>query len=85
MGVNIPPRAKYERKLTAVNKFRAGVYTVIAAMRLSSMQEEWSEWKGVGEKLKAAASAKRSAGGEEKRERDREVSKNEARKMRREV
>lgn len=90
MGVSVPPREKYEKKLKPINKFRAGVYTVIAAMRLSDMQEEWSEWKGVGEKLKTASkksSEKESAvvDGKERRSSTRGeyvVAGNEARKVR---
>lgn len=62
MGVEIPRREKYEKKLTPRQKFRAGVFTVIAAMRISDLQEDWAGWKAVGEDLKArAASAAASA------------------------
>jgi hypothetical protein len=56
MGVDIPKREKYEKKLTPKQKFRAGVFTVIAAMRISDLQEDWASWKAVGEELKAKAS-----------------------------
>ena len=55
MGVQIPRREKYEKKLSPKQKFRAGVFTVIAAMRISNLQEDWAEWKAVGEELKAAS------------------------------
>jgi hypothetical protein len=53
MGIDIN-RKKYEKPLSPKQKFRAGVYTVIAAMRLSDMQEDWQVWKKVGSELKAA-------------------------------
>ena len=85
MGVQVPPRTKYERKLTPRNKFRAGVFTVIAAMRLSDMQEQWCEWKTVGEKLKVASSdaAARAAKDKDKlRSAADKAQTNEARKVR---
>jgi hypothetical protein len=78
MGVKVPSREKYERKLTPKNKFRAGVFVVMAAMRLSKGEEEWAAWKGVGEKLKLASveSAKRAA---DTKTKERAVSGNEGR------
>lgn len=60
MGVDIPRREKYEKKLSPRQKFRAGVFTVIAAMRVSDLQEDWAGWKAVGEELKAKAKTTRS-------------------------
>lgn len=57
MGVEIPRREKYEKKLTPKQKFRAGVFAVIAAMRISDLQEDWAGWKAVGEDLKARAAS----------------------------
>lgn len=82
MGVEVPPRQKYERKLTPRNKFRAGVFTVIAAMRLSDLQEEWGVWKGVGEELKARQVGKGERKGEKEREREKGMGKDEARRVR---
>lgn len=43
---------KYERKLKATQKFRAGVFAVIAAIRMSNMEEQWRETRLMGEELK---------------------------------
>ena len=60
--MEIPKREKYEKKLTPKQKFRAGVFTVIAAMRISDLQEDWASWKAVGEELKAKAAGSSSGG-----------------------
>lgn len=69
--MDVPRREKYEKKLTPKQKFRAGVFTVIAAMRISELQEDWAGWKVVGEELKAKANESRlrqssQSGGAEK-------------------
>jgi hypothetical protein len=51
MGVSVDKR-KYETKLKPVQKFRAGVFAVIAAIRMSNMEEQWREAKTLGEELK---------------------------------
>ncbi|ETI24982.1 hypothetical protein G647_04352 [Cladophialophora carrionii CBS 160.54] len=51
MGVSLDKR-KYEVKLKPVQKFRAGVFMVIAAIRMSNMEEQWREAKLLGEELK---------------------------------
>ena len=51
MGVSLDKR-KYETQLKPVQKFRAGVFTVIAAIRMSNMEEQWREAKLIGEELK---------------------------------
>lgn len=51
MGVSLDKR-KYEIKLKPVQKFRAGVFAVIAAIRISNMEEQWRDAKLLGEELK---------------------------------
>jgi hypothetical protein len=57
MGVELSARdqAKIKEaqtpKLTPRQKFRAGVYAVIAAMRLSEMEEQWRPVKEMGWEL----------------------------------
>ncbi|KAJ9603634.1 hypothetical protein H2200_011820 [Cladophialophora chaetospira] len=51
MGVSLDKR-KYEVKLKPVQKFRAGVFAVIAAIRMSNMEEQWRDAKLLGEELK---------------------------------
>ncbi|KEF62852.1 uncharacterized protein A1O9_00825 [Exophiala aquamarina CBS 119918] len=51
MGVSLEQR-KYESKLRPVQKFRAGVFAVIAAIRMSNMEESWREAKIMGEELR---------------------------------
>ncbi|EXJ73703.1 uncharacterized protein A1O5_03465 [Cladophialophora psammophila CBS 110553] len=50
MGVALD-RRKYEVKLKPVQKLRAGVLAVIAAIRMSKMEEQWREAKLLGEEL----------------------------------
>ena len=51
MGVSVDKR-KYEVKLQPLQKFRAGVFAVVAAIRMSNMEEQWREAKLLGEELK---------------------------------
>lgn len=51
MGVSLDKR-KYETKLKPVQKFRAGVFAVIAAIRMSNMEERWRDAKLLGEELR---------------------------------
>ncbi len=51
MGVSLDKR-KYEVKLKPIQKFRAGVFAVIAAIRMSNMEEQWRDAKLLGEELK---------------------------------
>jgi hypothetical protein len=51
MGVSVDKR-KYEVALKPVQKFRAGVFAVIAAIRMSNMEEQWREARLLGEELK---------------------------------
>ncbi|KIV96135.1 hypothetical protein PV10_00039 [Exophiala mesophila] len=51
MGVSVD-QAKYERKLKPVQKFRAGVLVVMAAIRMSNMEESWRDARLLGEELK---------------------------------
>ena len=53
MGVMLD-RSKYENKLRPVQKFRAGVFAVIAAIRMSNMEEQWRDARLIGEELKHA-------------------------------
>lgn len=50
MGVDIDGR-KYQKKLRPIQKFRAGVFTVIAAIRMSNLEEQWSSVKKLGKEL----------------------------------
>lgn len=51
MGVSLH-QEKYEPKLRPVQKFRAGVFAVMAAIRMSNMEESWREAKFIGEELR---------------------------------
>ncbi|EXJ88888.1 hypothetical protein A1O3_01952 [Capronia epimyces CBS 606.96] len=51
MGVSLDSR-KYEAKLKPVQKLRAGVFVVMAAIRMSNMEEQWRDARLVGEELK---------------------------------
>ncbi|KAI1609250.1 hypothetical protein EDD37DRAFT_640799 [Exophiala viscosa] len=53
MGVMLD-RSKYNTKLRPVQKFRAGVFAVIAAIRMSNMEEQWRDARLIGEELKQA-------------------------------
>jgi hypothetical protein len=55
MGVDVDGR-KYEKPLRPVQKFRAGVFAIMAAIRMSNMEREWREVKQVGEQLKLVRS-----------------------------
>ena len=57
MGVDIP-RSKFETKLKPKEKFRAGVYAVIAAMRLSVLEEDARSVKRLGQSLKVGMNTK---------------------------
>ena len=52
MGVEID-RQKYIKPLQPVQRFRAGVFAVIAAIRMSNMEERWRAARDMGEELKA--------------------------------
>lgn len=43
---------KYDNKLKPIQKFRAGVYAVVAAIRMSNMEEQWRDARLIGEELK---------------------------------
>jgi hypothetical protein len=53
MGVTLD-EAKYKPKLGPIQKFRAGVFTVMAAIRMSNMEEQWRDARVIGEELKLA-------------------------------
>lgn len=55
MGVNVD-RRKYEKPLQPVQKFRAGVFAIIAAIRMSNMERQWREVKQIGEDLRVVKS-----------------------------
>ena len=55
MGVDVD-RRKYEKPLQPVQKFRAGVLAIMAAIRMSNMERQWREVKQVGEDLKMVRS-----------------------------
>lgn len=50
MGVEVD-KTKYQEKLKPIQKFRAGVYAVIATIRVSDMEEQWRGVKKIGEEL----------------------------------
>jgi hypothetical protein len=50
MGVGVD-KAKYQEKLKPIQKFRAGVYAVVAAIRMSDMEEQWRDARRIGEEL----------------------------------
>ena len=51
MGVSLD-KAKYETKLQPVQKFRAGVFAVMAAIRMSNLEEQWRDARIIGEEVK---------------------------------
>jgi hypothetical protein len=53
MGVEVDKR-KYEKELAPVQKFRAGVFVVIAAIRMSKLEQQWRGVRQMGEELKGA-------------------------------
>ena len=55
MGIDVD-RRKYEKPLRPIQKFRAGVFTIMAAIRMSNMERQWREVKLVGEELKMVRS-----------------------------
>jgi hypothetical protein len=55
MGVDVD-RRKYEKPLRLVQKFRAGVFAVMAAIRMSNLERQWREVKVVGEDLRMVRS-----------------------------
>ncbi|RMD42304.1 hypothetical protein DV735_g2832, partial [Chaetothyriales sp. CBS 134920] len=50
MGIEID-KAKYQTRLKPIQKFRAGVFAVIAAIRMSDMEEQWRGVKKLGDEL----------------------------------
>lgn len=47
-------RAKVKEKaLTPAQRFRAGVYVIIAAMRMSEMEEQWRAVRKIGDQVSA--------------------------------
>ena len=60
MGVDVD-RRKYEKPLRPIQKFRAGVFTIMAAIRMSNMERQWREVKLIGEDLKTVRSRQVSA------------------------
>ena len=57
MGVNVSREDQKKlqpKKLTPTQKFRAGVFVVIAAMRMSEMEEQWRGVRVIGEEVEGA-------------------------------
>ncbi len=52
MGVEVD-KTKYQEKLKPIQKFRASVYAVIAAIRMSDMEAQWRVARKIGEELQA--------------------------------
>ncbi|RMZ77230.1 hypothetical protein DV738_g4490, partial [Chaetothyriales sp. CBS 135597] len=57
MGVEID-KAKYQTRLKPIQKFRAGVFAVIAAIRMSDMEEQWRDVKKLGDELQSLRTTK---------------------------
>jgi hypothetical protein len=57
MGVEVD-KTKYQQKLRPIQKFRAGVFAVIAAIRMSDMEEQWRNVKRIGEELQLVRTAR---------------------------
>lgn len=55
MGVDVD-RRKYEKPLRPIQKFRAGAFAIMAAIRMSNMERQWREMKQVGQDLKMVRS-----------------------------
>ncbi|KIW11024.1 hypothetical protein PV08_10323 [Exophiala spinifera] len=51
MGVSVD-KAKYETRLRPVQKFRAGVFAVMAAIRMSNLEEQWRDARIIGDEVK---------------------------------
>lgn len=51
MGVDVD-RGKYKKPLRPVQKFRAGVLVVMAAIRMSNLERQWRECRLVGEDMR---------------------------------
>lgn len=62
MGVDVD-RRKYEKPLRPVQKFRAGVFAIIAAIRMSNMERQWRQVKLVGEEIKLVRERERQGSG----------------------
>jgi hypothetical protein len=69
MGINVD-RKNYEKILRPVQKFRAGVFAIMAAIRMSNMERRWREVKLVGEELRLVKErgieGRRTSGGEKR-------------------
>jgi hypothetical protein len=50
MGVSLDHH-KYETKVRPIQKFRAGVFAVLAAIRMSNLEERWRDARMIGEEL----------------------------------
>ena len=53
MGVSLDKR-RYETPVKPIQKFRAGVFAIIAAIRMSNMEQQWREARLLGEELNLA-------------------------------
>lgn len=53
MGIDVD-RKKYEKKLAPIQKFRAGVFCVMAAIRMSNLEEQWRDARKIGDALRHA-------------------------------
>ena len=53
MGVDLNGK-KYEKPLKPIQKFRAGIHCVIAAIRISNMEEQWREARKIGDEISRA-------------------------------
>ncbi|KAK6364507.1 hypothetical protein LTS17_012130 [Exophiala oligosperma] len=51
MGVSLD-KSRYETKMKPVQKFRAGVFAVMAAIRMSNLEEQWRDARIIGEEVK---------------------------------
>ncbi len=52
MGVSLDTRKYEQSPLKPVQRFRAGVFAVMAAIRMSNMEEQWRDARLIGEELR---------------------------------
>jgi len=60
MGADVDKR-KYDQKLRSRQKFRAGVWAVVAAIRISNMEEQWRNVRRIGDELHMLRSSSRQS------------------------
>jgi len=53
MGVEVD-RRRYEKQLAPMQKFRAGVFVVMATLRMKKLEQQWRGVRQMGDELKGA-------------------------------